>query len=184
MSDSDETLTGRELWFSAEGVVRAGSLSVDQTGAFAILVMTDGDELPVRGEGEPFAELVWGAAERGGTVLFQGHLRGSAEAGTRHLSVRVEGPISLTGTVSKVYRSAEGEPPEVGIWMIREVPDETGGTHKIGTGVNVRGADAEAIFDLRAGDRVSVEARHAPDGFLAVSPVTVLDASGPDEPAA
>lgn len=183
MPDRNDETPRKEVWGSAQGVIKKGSLVRDAEGISAIIIGEHEDELRITGSEDRFSAIIEAAAERGEPVILQGHLLGSRANGTAHLAVRIGGPIELTGVISDVRRSREGGPPHVGFWLMREISSAEGKTHFIGTGVNVYGDDAMSLLGLREGDRVAVQARHGTDGFIATSPVGVLAADGPDVPA-
>lgn len=183
MSHEDGEAEKRDVWGSVEGLIKEGSLMRDEKGLSVIVIGDNQAEFLVRGDGDRFSGMIETATEAGAPVIFQGHLLGSPEEGSAHLDLRIAGPIELTGPVSEIIRSGEAGPPYVGFWMLREIPSTEGVTHRIGTGVNVYGADADALSGLREGDRVRLQARHGPDGFVATSPVTVLAEDEPDGPA-
>jgi len=172
----------KELWGSVEGVIEKGSLVRDEEGASAVLVDEDGVRVRVKGYGDAFSGLVETAADAGGNVIFQGHIRPRGEGDPVRLAVRIMGPVELTGKVSDIRRSAEGAEARIGFWMMREIASSEGEVHLFGTGVNVSGPDADALSGLREGDRVRLEARHGEEGFIATSPVSVLPSQDIDEP--
>lgn len=166
---------GTGVWISVEGVVRRDSVVRDADGVTAVLVMQDEQEARIRGEGDGFAALIEAAADKGKTVMFHGHRLGAAWAAPG-VSVRLEGPIVLTGVISQIRRAGPGKPPHVGFWMIREIPVCGGTSMRIGTGVHIMGAEAVALPDLREGDRVTLQAKHGEHGFVATSPLKILSA--------
>lgn len=104
--------------------------------------------------------------------------------GSDHLSVRLEEPAELRGIVSRLIRSGEGESLRLGFLLRNELTPDDGGSYTIGAGVNVYGAAAAALSDLKDGDRVSLQGRDGPEGYIAISPVKVIpaDPEPTDEP--
>ena len=170
------------IWGSAQGEILPGSLRRDETGVSATVRDPGGAELLIRAEGDRLVRLVEEAAERGGPEIFQGHQIGDPLTGGAELLVRIVGPLELVGAGGEIIRSPEGGRPHVAFWMLRETRSSEGVTYPIGTGVNVYDEEADALSGLREGDRVRLQARHGPDGFIATSPVTVLRPPPPDGP--
>ena len=184
MTENDKGRGQKEVWGSVQGVVRKDSLERDEKGLAATVVGQNGAELRIKGYGETFAAMIEAAAERGGPVIFRGHVLGSKANGSVHLSVRIEGPAELNGVVSNIRRSGEGKQPYLGFWLMNEITARDGRAYRIGTGVNVYGAEADALSGLRDGDRVSLQGRDGKDGYIATSPVTVTprDPEATEEP--
>jgi hypothetical protein len=174
MDDDEANLPGKTTWASVQGIIITGSVMRDADGISALVLSEDGTKTKVRGQGDLYSALVSEAAARGGNVIFQGHLEGDGP-GLPSLNVRIVGPIELIGQVSELSFSRGEETPRMSFRMTREITLPTGEVVRVPTGVNVYGPDADALSGLRAGDRVSLQARHGEDGFLAVTPVTVLD---------
>ena len=172
---------GRTIWASVEGVIVPGSVLTGSDGVSALIRAADGSETRVLAYGAPQVAMITEASGTDRPVILQGVLTGSEGEGGRHLLVRVLGPLTLTGEVTETDRSGEGAEPRVSFWMRREVSSDQEGIRLVGTGVNVHGPDAEAIAGLRVGDRVTLQARHGPDGFIATSPVTLLPDPDGDE---
>jgi hypothetical protein len=174
-----------ENWGSVHGIVLRGSLERDADGLSAIVSGQDGSEVRVRGYGPKTASLIETAADRGDPVILRGHIMGSEQDGSSHLCVLIEGPAVFRGVISDIIRSAQGQPPHVTFWLMNEAHDGDGNMFTYLTGVIVNGVEAEALTDLRDGDRVSVEVRDGPYGHIATSPVTVIPRAEPaseDEP--
>lgn len=184
MSEVDRTENQTEVWDSVQGVIRNGSILLDEGRISAIVVSGDGSEHLVEASGEKYTPLILKAYETGDPVIFRGVLVGAGADPERRLSVRLKGPALLSGVVSEIRRSREGEEPRVGLFLLNEMTASNGAVHVFQTGVNVFGADAEALSGLREGDRVRLEARDAPGGYVAISPVTVFPAEpdGPEDP--
>lgn len=185
MSEEEIGKSRIEVWGSVQGLISRSPLVRDGEEISAIVIADDGSEIRVKGGGAEFFEMIEAAAKIGRPVIFQGIVLGSSADGSDYISVRISGPLNLTGTVTKIYRPREGERPDVGFWMLREITSTEGETHLIGTGVNVRGSNAIGLMGLREGDRISLQARHGEDGFIATSPVRILtgsDPAHPDEP--
>lgn len=184
MSETDLTEHGDEVWGSVQGVIRDGSLTTQEGRIAAIVIGDDGSEHLVEASGDKYAPLLLQAYETGGPVIFRGVLVGPGADPEQRLSVRLKGPAQLNGIVSEIRRSREGEAPRVGIFLLNEMISSTGAVHVFPTGVNVYGADAEALSGLKEGDRVSLEGREAPGGYVAISPVSVFptEPDGPEEP--
>jgi hypothetical protein len=180
MIDDEKGARKKVIWGSVMGPVLPGSLSRSDGGLTAKVIDGEGAEQVLRVTEDRLFRVIEEAAERGGPVTFQGHRHGSVADGTAYLEVRIVGPLELTGVVSDIIRSDEGGRPHVAFWMLRELPSSEGVTHRIGTGVTVFDADADALSGLREGDRVSLLARHGEDGLIATSPVSVLSAGEAD----
>jgi hypothetical protein len=179
MSEKEKRAGFTEDWGSVYGIVQRQSIARDPEGVSAIVIDQDGNEIQIRGYGAKAADLVEAAAERAVPVVLRGNILGSDVDGSRHLSVLIEGPAQFKGVISDVDRSHEGGPPHVSFWIMNEMINRDGKPFQYLTGVHVYGADAETLFGLQDGDRVSVETRDGPDGHIAISPVTVLPASEP-----
>lgn len=181
MGDDAESLPDKTTWTSVKGVIVTGSFMRDGDGLSVLVATEEGAKTRVRGRFDLYSALISEAVESDGEVIFQGVITEAHPDGAC-LDVRILGPVTLTGKVSELTFSREGDAPRVSFWMTREVMMPTGEIGLIPTGVNVFGPDASALSGLRAGDRVSLQARHGEDGFLAVSPVTVLDQDDTDPP--
>jgi hypothetical protein len=181
MADKTETTEAKRenIWGSVQGTIKAGSLVKDEKGVAAIVVGDNGAELKIKGYGDKFAGVVEAAAAKGEPVIFQGHVLGSNKNGNVHLSVKIEGPSELKGTISNIKRQGEGKQPYVNFFLMREITSREGKEFKIGTPVSVYGAAAEALADLNAGDRVELQGRETKDGYQATSAVTVTPKAEP-----
>jgi hypothetical protein len=180
MSGNRKGAGGKEVWGSVQGVIRKDSLARDATGLAGTVIGEDGAEVRIKGYGGAAADLIAAAADRGDPVILRGHLLGPEGGGEAHLSVLLEGPAELNGPVSRIRRSGEGEEPYVGFWLVSEMTARDGRVYRIGTGVNVYGADAAALSGLKEGDRVRLQGRDGQNGYIATSPVTLLP-SDPSE---
>lgn len=169
----DEPLPHKMVWASVRGNLIPGSLKRDGEQVSALILEEDGSETRVIGRDEPYSEMLIQADKQKVDIIFQGLI---LERGPGHktLEVRILGPVTLTGKISEMSYFG-GEEERISFMMTREIASPSGELILIPTGVNLFGPDAAALSGLRAGDRVSLQARHGEDGFLAVSPVTVLD---------
>lgn len=173
MSGTEEPTPRNTVWASVQGAVAPGSFQKRRDEVSVLVVQDDGSEVRVRARDEPYVSMVNEALDRSGHIIFQGHRLQEGD-GLWSLDLRLLGPVTLTGQVSDLVFSREEETPRISFWMNREIKSPNRRVTLVPTGVNVLGPDASALSGLRAGDRVSLQARHGEDGFLAVSPVTVL----------
>jgi hypothetical protein len=167
-----------EVWGSVRGLVRAGSLIRDEKGLIAVVEGDDGVDVTVRGEDVTSAALIEAAAAEGGPCVLRGHLVWSGPDQTAQLSVRILGPANLNGIVRDIRRhSASGS--VLSLMIDNEITRQDGVLFRARCGVTVTGADAITLSALCEGDRVTLEARDGPEGYIPISPVLISRACEP-----